>query len=183
MNRIQNLELKAGDILSIGGKIVQIDTIISQLASIKDLGGMYEGDILIKFYDKKGDLYDLNSQTQFERISMYTEDLVKSTWKDLDVSYKVRKNINKYFKEEKALENYEVMSVARHSNHPNDSHIYMVSAVNKKTGEYAVWTSWNDEMKSLNFGHYGLKPRPETVLELFDNSFFDAFEEIKKKIN
>ena len=176
-------ELKSGDIISINGKIVQIDTIISQLTSIKDLGGMYEGDILIQFYDKKGEFYDLNSQTTFDRISMYTEELVRSTWKDLDVSYKVRSNINKYFEEEKSLHDYEVMSVARHSNHPNDSHLYMVSAVNRKTGEYAVWTSWNDKTKSLNFGHYGLKPRPETVLELFDNSFFDGFSEIKKEIN
>ena len=63
---------------------------------------------------------------------MYTEDLVMSTWRTLEVSYKVRKNINAYFK--KMLPNYELISVARQSNLPQDAHLYMISAVQKKTG-------------------------------------------------
>lgn len=175
---MKNLELKTGDILTVDGKVVQIDTISSQLASIKDVGGQYKGSIIIKFYDKNGEFHDINSDEN--RILMYTEDLVMSTWKTLEVDYKVRKNINAYFK--KMLPNYELMSVVRHSNHPNDSHLYMVSAVQKKTGEYAVWTSWNEKTQDLNFGHYCLKPKAEVVLDIFDNAFFDAFSEIKKVV-
>ena len=53
---------------------------------------------------------------------MYTEDLVMSTWRTLEVSYKVRKNINAYFK--KMLPNYELISVARQSNLQQDAHLY-----------------------------------------------------------
>lgn len=176
---MKNLELKSGDILTVDGKVMQIDTISSQLASIEDVGGQYKGSIIIKFYDKNGEFHDINSDEN--RILMYTEDLVMSTWKTLEVDYKVRKNINAYFK--KMLPNYELMSVVRHSNHQNDSHLYMVSAVQKKTGEYAVWTSWNEKTQSLNFGHYWLKPKAEVVLDIFDNAFFDGFSEIKKAIN
>ena len=93
---------------------------------------------------------------------------------------KVRKNINAYFK--KMLPNYELISVARQSNLPQDAHLYMISAVQKKTGEYAVWTSWNEKIQNLNFGHYCLKPKTEIVLDIFDNAFFDGFSEIKKAV-
>lgn len=58
----------------------------------------------------------------------------------------------------------------------------MISAVQKKTGEYAVWTSWNEKIQNLNFGHYCLKPKTEIVLDIFDNAFFDGFSEIKKAV-
>ena len=130
---MKNLELKPSDILTVDGEVMQIDTITSQLASIEDVGGQYKGSIIIKFYDKNGEFHDINSDEN--RILMYTEDLVMSTWRTLEVSYKVRKNINAYFK--KMLPNYEIISVARQSNLPQDAHLYMISAVQKKTGEYA----------------------------------------------
>ena len=80
------------------------------------------------------------------------------------------------------LPNYELISVARQSNLPQDAHLYMISAVQKKTGEYAVWTSWNEKIQNLNFGHYCLKPKTEIVLDIFDNAFFDGFSEIKKAV-
>ena len=175
---MKNLELKPSDILTVDGEVMQIDTITSQLASIEDVGGQYKGSIIIKFYDKNGEFHDINSDEN--RILMYTEDLVMSTWRTLEVSYKVRKNINAYFK--KMLPNYELISVARQSNLPQDAHLYMISAVQKKTGEYAVWTSWNEKIQNLNFGHYCLKPKAEIVLDIFDNAFFDGFSEIKKAV-
>ena len=175
---MKNLELKPSDILTVDGEVMQIDTITSQLASIEDVGGKYKGSIIIKFYDKNGEFHDINSDEN--RILMYTEDLVMSTWRTLEVSYKVRKNINAYFK--KMLPNYELISVARQSNLPQDAHLYMISAVQKKTGEYAVWTSWNEKIQNLNFGHYCLKPKAEIVLDIFDNAFFDGFSEINKAV-
>lgn len=65
----------------------------------------------------------------------------------------VMEHIKIYFS--KNLHYYEVLKVRRKSCHPDDSHLYMVSAV-KKDGTYAVWTCWNEATGSLNHGHYGL---------------------------
>lgn len=56
----------------------------------------------------------------------------------------------------KNLQEYTVLKVRKKSCHPDDSHLYMVSAV-KKDGTYAVWTCWNEITRSLNYGHYGLR--------------------------
>ena len=58
----------------------------------------------------------------------------------------------------------------------------VIAAKKSKTGEYAVWTSWNEKIQNLNFGHYCLKPKAEIVLDIFDNAFFDGFSEIKKAV-
>ena len=59
-----------------------------------------------------------------------------------------------YFKEN--LPRYTVLEVRMKSYHPDDSHLYMVSA-EKDDGTYAVWTCWNQKLKSLNHGHYDLQ--------------------------
>ncbi len=65
----------------------------------------------------------------------------------------VMEHIKIYFR--KNLQEYKVLKVRRKSCHPDDSCLYMVSAV-KKDGTYAVWTCWNEITQSLNYGHYGL---------------------------
>lgn len=65
----------------------------------------------------------------------------------------VIENIQKYFLEK--LPNYEVVKVRRKSWHEDDAHLFMVTA-KKNTGSYAVWTSWNEQTQSLNFGHYDI---------------------------
>lgn len=62
-------------------------------------------------------------------------------------------HIQEYVQEK--LPNYEVVKVRRKSWHKDDTHLYMVAA-KKNTGSYAVWTSWNENTQSLNYGHYDL---------------------------
>lgn len=54
------------------------------------------------------------------------------------------------------LPGYTILEVRKKSYHPDDSHLYMVSA-KKDDGTYAVWTSWNQKAETLNHGHYGLQ--------------------------
>lgn len=73
----------------------------------------------------------------------------------MDVVYKeVERNIKEYFREN--LPRYEVLKIRKKSYHPDDAHLYMVSA-KKNDGSYGVWTGWNDKTRSLNHGHYDLK--------------------------
>lgn len=69
-------------------------------------------------------------------------------------SKEVTINIENYFKEH--LPAYEVVEVRKKSEYRDDSHLYMVAA-KKGTGEYAVWTCWNEKLQTLNHGHYGIK--------------------------
>lgn len=66
----------------------------------------------------------------------------------------VMKQVTLYLKEH--LPGYTVPKVRKKSYHPDDSHLYMVSA-KKDDDTFAVWTSWNQKTKSLNHGHYGLQ--------------------------
>lgn len=66
----------------------------------------------------------------------------------------VRKHVEIYFKEH--MPEYSVMEVRRKSNHPDDGHLFMVSA-KKDNGAYGFWSSWNEELQTLNHGHYNLK--------------------------
>lgn len=77
-----------------------------------------------------------------------------------------RKHVELYFKER--LPQYTVLEVRRKSRHPDDSHLFMVSA-KKADGTYAVWSSWNQELRTLNHGHYGLTSLEacESVFEQF----------------
>ena len=68
----------------------------------------------------------------------------------------IRAHVEDYFKNH--LPKYTVLEIRKKSYHPKDDYLWMVSA--KKEGEdteYAVWTSWNEETQSLNYGHYNLK--------------------------
>lgn len=66
----------------------------------------------------------------------------------------VRKHIETYFKQH--LPQYTVLKIRKKSYHPDDSHLWMVSA-QKSDGTYAVWTGWNEHTRNLNYGHYNLK--------------------------
>ena len=66
----------------------------------------------------------------------------------------VEANIEEYFRAN--LPRYEVVKVRKKSYHPDDAHLYMVAA-KKDDGLYAVFTSYNDLSRSLNYGHYDLK--------------------------
>lgn len=62
-------------------------------------------------------------------------------------------DIKNYFCEH--LPQYEVVKIRRKSFHQDDKHLYMVAA-KKKDGTFAVWTSWNALLETLNHGHYDL---------------------------
>ena len=64
-------------------------------------------------------------------------------------------NINNYF--EKSCLDYRVVKIFRKTNHKDDWYLYVVIAKNTTTGKYAVWTSWNEATKSLNYGHYEIE--------------------------
>lgn len=68
---------------------------------------------------------------------------------------KVVMQVETYFKN--YLPEYSVLEVRRKSHHPDDDHLYMVSAGKKKDGTFAVWTNWNEQTQCLNHGHYDLK--------------------------
>ena len=79
---------------------------------------------------------------------------------------KVMEQVTLYFKEH--LPQYTVLKIRKKSYHPDDSHLYMVSA-QKDDVTYAVWTCWNQKIKSLNHGHYGLhsKEACEKIMDEF----------------
>ena len=62
------------------------------------------------------------------------------------------------------------MEVRKKSYHPDDAHLYMVAS-KKNDGAYAVWTGWNDNTRSLNFGHYDLKDL-DACHKVMDEYFF-----------
>lgn len=62
-------------------------------------------------------------------------------------------HINDYFEEH--LPQYTVFEVRRKSYNPADDYLYMAAAKHRD-GSYAVWTSWNEHLHSLNHGHYNL---------------------------
>ena len=66
----------------------------------------------------------------------------------------VLNNVEKYLKWH--LPAYEVVEVRKKSEYEEDSHLYMVAG-KKVTGEYAVWTCWNEKLQTLNHGHYGIQ--------------------------
>lgn len=79
----------------------------------------------------------------------------------------VTMHIQEYF--QKQLSGYEVVKVRKKSWHKDDAHLYMVAA-KKNTGSYAVWTSWNESTKSLNYGHYDL-PDMEACERIMDEFY------------
>lgn len=69
-------------------------------------------------------------------------------------SDEVTAHVETYFKEK--LPQFTPLEIKRKSSHPDDNYLFMVSA-KKDDGTYAVWTSWNESIQSLNHGHYNLK--------------------------
>lgn len=84
-------------------------------------------------------------------------------------SLEILQQVSLYFREN--LPKYDVLKVRRKSYHPDDAHLYMVSA-RKADGTYAVWTCWNQKTESLNYGHYGLQSE-EDCEKIMDEFYYD----------
>ena len=85
----------------------------------------------------------------------------------------VRDHVEQYFKEH--LPKYTVLEIRKKSYHPDDACFYMVSA-KKEDGTYAVWTSWNEQVHSLNYGHYDLVS-VEDCEQIFAEFYFRGQEQ------
>lgn len=68
------------------------------------------------------------------------------------------------------LPQYDPAEVRKKSHHPDDAHLYMVSARKKDGTSCAVWTGWNELLKTLNHGHYDL-PDLEKCGEVMDEFY------------
>ena len=89
---------------------------------------------------------------------------------NMKIGLEVMKQVKLYFKEN--LPKYTVLKIRQKSCHPDDSHLYMVSA-KKDDGTYAVWTSWNQKLKSLNHGHYDLQNEKDCE-QVMDEFYFSG---------
>lgn len=67
----------------------------------------------------------------------------------------VIEHVQNYFV--KHLPQYTVLEVRKKSVFPEDDYLYMVSARKVDGSSYAVWTSWNETIYALNYGHYDLQ--------------------------
>lgn len=81
----------------------------------------------------------------------------------MDINFKeVVLHISDYFEEH--LPQFTVFEVRKKSYNPADNYLYMVAA-KKKDESYAVWTNWNEQVLSLNHGHFDL-PDMKTCAEI-----------------
>ena len=80
----------------------------------------------------------------------------------------VRTNVEEYFK--KHLSQYTVLEIKHKSEYPEDSYLFMVSAI-KEDGSFAMWTAWNESTQSLNYGHYGLDSYADCEI-LFEEHYY-----------
>ena len=71
----------------------------------------------------------------------------------IEAPLKVYKNIRSYFTDSNGLKNYDLISVRQKL---TEDYLYRVMAKNRITNKYTVWTCWNEDTQSLNFGHYNL---------------------------
>ena len=76
-----------------------------------------------------------------------------------NVTLKVVEDVKKYFDEK--LPQYTVIDIVDYSYHPDDNYLFMVKAKKMKDNSYAVWTNWNQQSKSLNYGHYDIETNEE----------------------
>lgn len=84
------------------------------------------------------------------------------------VKHEVILNVRKYLKEH--LPGYEAVEVRKKSWHEEDAHLFMVAA-KKEDGTFAVWTSWNEKLQTLNHGHYDIKDL-ETCRKIMDEFYY-----------
>ena len=81
----------------------------------------------------------------------------------MDNNYmEVVQHISEYFKEH--LPKYTPLEVRRQSYNTEDHYLYMVAA-RKDDDSFAIWTSWNESIQSLNCGHYDL-PSLEACVQI-----------------
>lgn len=82
----------------------------------------------------------------------------------MNINFKdVVQHVYDYFEEHLPL--YTVFEIRRKSyDTENDDYLFMVAA-RKQDGTYAVWTCWNESIRSLNHGHYNL-PDMKTCSEI-----------------
>lgn len=90
------------------------------------------------------------------------------------MAIKVYEQVKEYFREH--LPDYQVIDVKRKSHHPDDSHMWMVSAYHPKDDTYAFWSCYNSETDSLNHGHYGLQFESD-LEDLFIEFYYDYEKE------
>lgn len=89
---------------------------------------------------------------------------------NIKIESEVMEQVTLYLKEN--LPKYTVLKVRKKSYHPDDSHLYMVSA-KKDDGTYAVWTCWNQKTKCLNYGHYDLQSK-EACEKVMDEFYYSG---------
>ena len=112
------------------------------------------------------------------KSEVYDWDILVSMAVDLFVriveqNNKVWTAVKAYLKEH--LPSYKVVDIREKSAYPEDSHLFMVSA-QKDDGTFAVWTCWNQEMQTLNHGHYNL-PHHDDCVEIFEAYYTPQKEE------
>lgn len=84
----------------------------------------------------------------------------------MDINFKnVVQHVYDYFEEH--LPQYTVFEVRKQSYNPADNYLYMVAA-KKKDESYTVWTNWNEQIHSLNHGHFDL-PDMKACAEIMIN--------------
>ena len=88
----------------------------------------------------------------------------------------VFRDVVKYF--EHHLPHIDPISICRISNHPEDSHLYAVIG-KQKNGNYACWTSWDQNKESMNYGHYDLAFK-EVAFAIINEKFNDITDELEK---
>ena len=130
-------------------------------------------DILAEDKDLLNTAYELYCRSKDSNIAYdLTLDAVIDgieKWIANDMS-DVLEQVERYFAEN--LPKYKVLEIRRQSYHPEDDYLYMVSA-KKDDGTYAVWTCWNQSIKSLNCGHYDLSSE-EDCEKVMDGSYFSG---------
>lgn len=83
-------------------------------------------------------------------------------------------DVRSYFKEN--LAQYTPIKIRNKSYHPDDAHLYMVAARKQDGTSYAVWTGWNERLKTLNFGHYDLADLDECDM-VMNHGFYSGKNE------
>ena len=127
----------------------------------KDIASKYN---VLHQFNGEADLNDLYKEERSKSETMYRS----------DVPDEVKEHISQYLSTE--LPSYELLYVCRASDHPDDDFLYQVAAYNTKTNEYACWTSWNEQSRGLNYGHYGLKTFPDAKSILDEHYHVSSFD-------